>query len=251
MKIKCHKLVSIYQPNGSSIRNHTHKYHELVYCIEGNGTVQIENNKSEFSTGNYYITAAGTVHTEANFETTRIIYFYFDAPREYITEGNFTDYHGSVLSCVKQLQRESETERTYKDMMVESLITRILIEARRSSEIDQPKDPMASVLRYVDENIEQEIDFRRLAEQQHYSFDRFRHIFKDRTGLSPHQYVIRARIEKAKFLLKLNPDASLTEVSFSCGFSSSSHFTKAFRSTVGITPSEYTQKKLKSTNDQP
>lgn len=246
MKIVCHKLVSLHHTGGSSIKDHTHKHHELVYCTEGSGWAQIEEIKSDFSGGNYYITRAGTVHTETDNADTRIVYFYFDAPVELVTEGMFCDYDGSVLSCVKKLRTESESEDVFKDKMIECLITRILIEAMRSGDSVKEKDGIRAVLKYLDENIENHIDFRALAKQQHYSFDRFRHLFKEYTGVSPHRYVINARIEKAKFLLKLNPSLSLTEISFYCGFSSSSHFTKAFRTVVGMTPSEYLKKRTEN-----
>ncbi|MBE6573315.1 MAG: AraC family transcriptional regulator [Ruminococcaceae bacterium] len=239
MKIECKNLISISHPNGFYVEKHSHRQHEMVYCLEGNGYAEIKGKNSEFSTGHYYITRAGTLHTEHDEEITRIIYFHFDAPLELVSEGVFADYHGSVLSCVKQLRREIESEEIYKERMIECLITRILLEALRSSENTKAREGIRTALQYIDDNAEQKIDFKALAKQQHYSFDRFRHIFKEHTGFSPHQYVINARIEKAKFLLKLNPRSSLTEISYNCGFASSSHFTKAFRSKVGMTPSEY------------
>ena len=239
MKVTCKNLVSICHTDGFIMKKHTHSSHELVYCLEGQGTAQIENQKSEFSTGNYYITRAGTQHIEKDEGHTRIIYFYFDAPSEMVPEGIHTDRDSGILWAVKRLQRELEGEKYFREDMIRSLITQILIETIRTVGGYTGKEGMRDVLQYIDENIGSEIDFKTLAAEQHYSFDRFRHIFKEYTGLSPHQYVIRARIEKAQFLLKLNPGLSLTELSYNCGFSSSSHFSKAFRTRVGMTPSEY------------
>ncbi len=239
MDIVCKKLFYIYHPNGFFVDRHKHRSHELVYCLEGQGTVHINNQKSEFSTGDYYITRAGTIHTESDDCNTSIIYFYFDAPDELVCEGIHSDYDASILSMVKKLRQETEENELHKESMMQALLTRILIEALRSEKNNTGKQGIRAVLKYVNENIDREIDFKKLAKQQHYSFDRFRHIFKEYTGFSPHQYIINARVEKAKILLRLNPNASLTEISFNCGFSSSSHFSKAFRSKVGTTPSEY------------
>lgn len=244
MKAYCEKLVSIYHPNGSYVDKHSHAHHELVYCIEGKGYASVGNKKTVFSTGNYYITRSGSVHIERDEPGTRIIYFYFDAPLDMVREGMYADYDGAVLSSVKHMQKELESPEIYREEMIDSLITRMLIKSLRSVEGRRTNEGIQQAVRYVDENIQQDIDFRALAHRHHYSFDRFRHVFKEYTGLSPHQYVIKGRIDRAKFLLELNPDASLTEVSYNCGFSSSSHFTKAFRSKVGMTPGEYAKTQL-------
>lgn len=243
MKATCKKLYSITHPNGFAIMKHCHTDNELVYCIEGKGVAVIGDRRYDFSTGNYYITRGGSPHTEQDKSATRIIYFYFDAPTELVRDGMYTDYDGAVLSSVKHLQRELENNDIYRDEMTDSLIRRILIKSLRSVENRRTSTGIQEAVGYVDENIQQDIDFRALAHRHHYSFDRFRHVFKEYTGLSPHQYVIKGRIDRAKFLLELNPDSSLTEISYNCGFSSSSHFSKAFRANTGITPSQYAYSK--------
>lgn len=242
MKAKCQHLASIFHPSGHGIGIHTHKHHELVYCVKGSGWTQISGKKFDFFAGDFYLTRTGTPHMEWDEKGTRIIYFYFDSHPDMVTEGLYSDRDGSVFSAVKKLQYEFEGNDVFKEDMVRSILTQVLIEAIRKTDHCAGKDKIRSVLEYIDENLEYDIDFRALAAESHYSFDRFRHIFKEYTGYSPHQYVIRARIEKAIFLLKLNPDVSLTQLSYDCGFSSSSHFSKAFRSVVGQTPSEYLKK---------
>jgi len=242
MKAKCQLLASIFHQNGNHIGIHTHKYHEIVYCVKGAGWTQINNKKHEFSSGDFYVTRAGTPHMECDQKETRIIYFYFEAHPDMVIEGLYNDGDGSILSTVRKLQYEFEECSVFKEDMIQSLLIQVLIETVRKSDGYSGKDKIRSALEYIDENLEYDIDFRALAKERHYSFDRFRHIFKEYTGYSPHQYVIRARIEKALFLLKLNPDISLTRLSYNCGFSSSSHFSKAFRSVIGQTPSEYLKK---------
>ena len=58
------------------------------------------------------------------------------------------------------------------------------------------------------------------------------------TGLSPHQYVLRARIDSAKLLLK-DGALSIADVSRLTGFRTQEHFTKVFRKIVGVTPREF------------
>jgi AraC family transcriptional regulator len=67
---------------------------------------------------------------------------------------------------------------------------------------------------------------------------RFSHNFKRATGLAPHQYVTRERIEHAKRMLR-ETDLSVTTVAFAIGCGSSSRFASLFRQVAGCSPSEY------------
>jgi AraC family transcriptional regulator len=63
-------------------------------------------------------------------------------------------------------------------------------------------------------------------------------MFTKSTGLTPHQYVLRARIDSAKIHLK-DEALSIAEVSRLTGFRTQEHFTKVFRKIVGVTPREF------------
>jgi len=66
----------------------------------------------------------------------------------------------------------------------------------------------------------------------------FCRLFKQSTGFSPYQYIIRCRVERAKRLLKQG-GLSLTEVALACGFSHQSHLHRHFKRLVGITPKSF------------
>lgn len=57
-------------------------------------------------------------------------------------------------------------------------------------------------------------------------------------GITPHQYLIQQRIERAKKLLH-NPHISIADIAFRCGFANQTHLTKRFRQLIGITPKAY------------
>ncbi len=56
--------------------------------------------------------------------------------------------------------------------------------------------------------------------------------------ITPHQYVIRRRIERAKQLLKQS-DLRIVDIALACGFANQSHFSRHFRRIVGISPKEF------------
>ncbi|WP_277962684.1 helix-turn-helix domain-containing protein [Pseudomonas sp. RIT-To-2] len=69
-----------------------------------------------------------------------------------------------------------------------------------------------------------------------YSRCHFSRAFKISTGITPHQYLLNLKIEKAKHLL-CEQSARIIDISSECGFSDSSHFTRVFSKLVGYTPS--------------
>lgn len=68
----------------------------------------------------------------------------------------------------------------------------------------------------------------------------FCRLFKKATGISPHQYVMKARLDRAQHML-VQTDLSLAIVSEEAGFASQSHFSRAFRAWFGLAPSVYRQ----------
>jgi AraC-like DNA-binding protein len=80
-----------------------------------------------------------------------------------------------------------------------------------------------------------------LAEQCEISEVYFRKLFVERYGVSPHQFVINIRINKAKQLLSEGV-WKINAVSEKCGFSNPYHFSRLFKEKTGITPTEYMKK---------
>ena len=92
---------------------------------------------------------------------------------------------------------------------------------------------------YINDCLTQTIKVQDLAELLGISRFHFSRLFKQTTGISPHQYVMQQRIELAKQLLK--QDVSIADIALDCGFNSHSHLGKYFRQMTGMTPKAYRQ----------
>ena len=88
----------------------------------------------------------------------------------------------------------------------------------------------------------------RLAKNANMSPFHFSRVFTAQTGFTPHQYLIATRINSAKFLLKL-PDVPVKEIAFGSGFNSESSFCSTFRKWENMTPSEYRERMIRSSED--
>lgn len=87
-------------------------------------------------------------------------------------------------------------------------------------------------------NLDQKVTLEQLAELVDVSQFHFARLFKRSTGLSPHQYLIKLRVEQAKDLL-LNRNLSIADVAQAVGFTDQSHLTNHFKSLLGISPGKY------------
>jgi AraC family transcriptional regulator len=89
------------------------------------------------------------------------------------------------------------------------------------------------------ENLEGSPTVEQMAAVAHVSPSHFARQFKVTTGLSPHQYVIARRVERAQHLLRAYDELGLAEVAFRVGFVDQSHFSLHFKRIVGVTPRQF------------
>lgn len=82
------------------------------------------------------------------------------------------------------------------------------------------------------------IDLDRVAREAYLSPFHFLREFRREFELTPHQYLVRRRMERAQELL-LETDRSVTEICFEVGYSSVGSFSAAFQKHVGHSPSRY------------
>lgn len=97
---------------------------------------------------------------------------------------------------------------------------------------------LRSVTDYVGDNLAHDLTLDELAGVAHMSAFHFSRLFKRSTGLSPHQYVVRKRVERAKDLLT-NTEFTLHEVAISVGFADQSHLSKHTKRLLGVSPRSF------------
>lgn len=90
----------------------------------------------------------------------------------------------------------------------------------------------------IDRNLHRNISIDDLAKTWHFSRTYLSRVFKQEFHISPHQYLLERKVEKAKILL-MNPDMKTTEIVALLGFSDESHFSKVFKRLTGVSPKQY------------
>src|SRR6202048_3651117 len=93
--------------------------------------------------------------------------------------------------------------------------------------------------------MEDDLSLDEMAQSVGLSTAHFARMFRKSTGETPHQFVLRQRIERAKAMLRA-PDARVLDVAVACGFKTHQHFRQVFRVVWGVSPTEYRQDFLDS-----
>jgi AraC-like DNA-binding protein len=148
---------------------------------------------------------------------------------------------------------EHSEYRYAKDLMVHTLTVELMITLARAlrSEWEESlsvkngkaKELVAIAKQFMDENFDQGITVSEAAAYVYLSQGYFTRAFKDDTGISPMNYLMKKRIEKACKLLQ-NNEIKVSAISLQSGFSSPQRFNVAFRKQMGMTPMEYRKKYL-------
>lgn len=94
------------------------------------------------------------------------------------------------------------------------------------------------VVEHVQAHLAEDLRLEELATAGGLSASHLVRAFRSETGMSPHQYVVRARIERAKELL-VRTDTPIKGIAALCGFSSAGHLATWFRRLTGTSPSEF------------
>lgn len=163
----------------------------------------------------------------------------------------FADFRSrdSQLEAIAQLifadlQQENVGGKLYIDSLTNVLAVHLLRQYTTAKpqimeyQGGLPQPHLRKVLDYLNDRLDQNIQLADLAALLEMSQFHFGRLFKQSIGVSPYQYLLQQRIERAKQLLKQTDD-SIVDIALNCGFNSHSHLSKQFRQMTGITPRNY------------
>jgi AraC family transcriptional regulator len=146
----------------------------------------------------------------------------------------------ALLALVREVEQPGPMGRIYAESLALAILTELV---RHHPGALSRADGIASrrlrrIPEYIEGHLGEDLSLVDLAAEAGVSRVHFVREFRRLTRLSPHQYVLRRRVERAAALLK-DRDACLKALALEVGFSSQSHLTAAFRRVYGTTPGAY------------
>lgn len=157
---------------------------------------------------------------------------------------------GFIQSIWAALSHELETCKFGGHLLVDSLKTALAIHLLRHYCTTVPKlssygnslspDKLTRVLDYIHANLDRNLKLSEIAAIAQIGQYHFLNLFKQSKGVTPHQYILRCRIEKAKSLLR-HSELNIADIAVRVGFCDQSHLTRYFKRLTGLTPKQYLQ----------
>lgn len=159
------------------------------------------------------------------------------------------------LALKTSLEFDRKNSNLYADAIAHALVVHLL--ARYSTHSREIK-PIAGgftqlqwkqIVDFINANLDENVSLTELAKIVQLSPYHFAHLFKRTANTSPHQYLIRCRIERAKQLMMMG-NLSIAAIAQTVGFASQGHFTYHFKRLMGVTPKVFWQHMTQSATSQ-
>lgn len=240
---------------------HFHPFTEIMYVVDGEGSLLLKNNRLSLSQGDIVIINPNISHTETSEKLNTLEYFIFaiDNISFNIFDKEDLPYNNEVfkvnidnlderkllLSILKKIQHELTSLKIYYEVYAQSLINEVIIFIIRKTniqDIETTNNTLSTectfVKRYIDLHFSEKISLTNIAKKTFFSKYYLIHSFKKQLGIPPFQYLLNKRLNEAVKLLTTT-NMSITSISNGVGFSSPSQFTKCFKEIYGDTPKNY------------
>ncbi|WP_426325284.1 AraC family transcriptional regulator [Pedobacter sp. R-06] len=163
---------------------------------------------------------------------------------------NYDEYHfynnEEIAYLINKVIRICSERTKEKDVLADLTLKELLVRIMQTQNLKTINDdgynlnqnPLAFVLNYIKSNLNEKISINSLSDKACMSKATFYRLFKRELGISPNDFILTEKINKAKLLLA-QPGAKVASISYELGFSDANYFIRAFKKNVGITPGAY------------
>jgi AraC-like DNA-binding protein len=229
--------------------------YQINYITEGSGILETATDQFAVSPGSVIILRPGMWHRYRPDTSTGWNEHYIGFDGEFCTrlfqEGFFAanrpvlyiGFQENILQLFFEIIQSVKEEKTGHQQVIAA--TTILMVSKILSVIRNQEFAGKSIERtiqkaclYFRENLNKNINIEKLAQELNVGYSYFRQMFRKYTGISPTQYHLSLRIQKARNLL-VSTDQSFKEIAIDLGFESYFYFSRIFKDKTGQSPMEF------------
>ncbi len=151
-------------------------------------------------------------------------------------------YRDSIIRRIERLMRELRDCLDARLPEVARKIENFLGDIMSMQPESEPNDFLSEACSLLRSNLTTSLHIPDVVAELHMSYPTFRRRFRERTGISPGEYRIRCRIQKAKSLMD-EQNYSLSEIAETLGYSEYSAFSRQFKKVTSTTPNRYSKRR--------
>jgi len=238
-------------------RKNGSKQYILIYCMEGQGVINVMDSKIELKPNSFYIIPPDIKHAyyAVQKDPWSIYWVHFTGPQ---SENLFRKFKGGNMAAARFISFEERRVNLFENLMdvLENGYSSDNIEFVNISlwqligsfifnsyftEIGKEKvegDLITTSIKYMKEHLDEPLKVNTIASHFNYSNSHFFSLFKKKTGYSPIHYFNHLKIQRACQFLSFT-DMSVKEISFSLGYEDPLYFSRLFKKTMNISPLQY------------
>lgn len=232
------------------------KQHILIYCIDGSGTIQVDDTFYQLQSNSFFVIGAQKFHNywSTDHSPWSIYWLHFGGSRS----NCFEEFFGKVINF-EQSNRSRTNDRlklfneilkalesgfskeniNYANMCLNSLLASFFyVETFRLAKGYQNSSPVDKSILFMQENINKLVTIKELASHVKLSESHFSKIFRNKTGSSPLDYFINLKMQEAIRLLT-NQSFKIKEVAYKLGYNDPYYFTRIFTKHIGSSPASF------------
>ena len=240
-------------------KEHCHEFDELVIVKSGHGLHVINSQPLFIKTGDVFYVKKDEYHFYDELGTLKLINILINPDVDFhfikniepllskLTSDSLNDYAwldnaglakaidiSKILFIKKDEPANANTLKLEQEALFLQLIT--LIFEYKHTVSDNTEHKINKILKFVQNDCFSEVNWNELSEQFEVPLRTlFRHL-KEKTGMTPENYLKRLRLISARKKIR-ETDITITNIAFDCGFSNSNHFATAYKNVFGISPS--------------
>lgn len=253
---------------------HSHNVCEIGIAVSGSGTVMINDRVLPFNPGDIAVIFPGDMHISNSIDNNKNTWSYInvDIDTMIVRSPGILSGIENILSAKKQLSNVftqsshpiivNNINRLYNELLqkrygykplCQYLFATTMIDVYRASSVTEHAEnkkhmaPIIPALSYISLHYSENITSSKLAEICYISQTHLRRLFKEYTGISPLEYVYKARITAATALLRTS-SMSILDIAYAVGYSTQTSFNSHFKRFTGTTPSKYRAENKTSEN---
>ncbi|MFA7231456.1 MAG: helix-turn-helix domain-containing protein [Victivallaceae bacterium] len=251
---------------------HSHEFVEIIVILAGHGTHQTKFGSYCIHTGDVMVIPRSGVHGYLETDGLELLNVLFDPkqlplplldlyklpgynalfglendffekkcfyPKFHIEEDNFK----IIKTILTEMRQESE-DRTpgfhccQMGYFMALLVNLSRLYTENLDSIHEPSLNIGRIISYLNFNYQKDINLTEILHKVGMSKSTFMRNFKQATGVTPIDYLIRMRIAKASCLLH-ESNLSISEIAYQVGFADSNYFSRSFREIAGVTPRKF------------
>lgn len=221
----------------------------LYYVLSGQSYLEYNDERYTLNAGDSFLIDCNRPHIYGNKTKDKctILYshfkggcskYYFEkllALNSYVYKGPLSII---LLNAIKNLEVEFQKTSLLQIQKISTILYLMLNDLLIKSMPEE--EPFALITEYISDCIitNNQITIDNMADLAGYSRYHFMKKFRRHLGITPYEYVIRARIQRCKELL-LNSNNSISNIAMECGFNDASHMCNCFKKRERLTPTQF------------